>query len=544
LKWRVIFDELRPTFAYSEFGSLSVLFIASIYSLNPVWFYNTYNPYVSKAFLTTKLSPSFSSINRRGAIPFGRWSPHHFRLSSRLRVERWMYSRLSFYNFLTQSKWLSSDLSSNYLISQQNPRFVKFALAGRDGRYITTNDKDIYEHKDAILERRSESEEKKQVMSTSNDTIYKNKVYVSFHEYPKKIYPFLGPSYRRLSSSALVNPFRFRSFKYMNRPLNFFSVRNLKLLDFYDVGKKFQNKKYFSLPYKVYDWTMLYGILFQVEAPAVMWHKPSFRVNKEVFHGILSLTSAWISTDGKKMPHEIIKAYNYPPYAIDRATLMWHGAYSNVKRDKTPLFVVSPVKFYRPRMILKHSFDWFAPTRLRPYLGLLPDSTVKLRGRIANHYNHLLFTNKSYPKNLREKIWIWPFWTEFDSELTGQRWIRREEGVFMVFSRGSFAKAVKAEYSNLDEESFKKKFKEVFDNTFWHPHGQMRRNGSLLWRPKYYFDSYFFNNTYSRHAYKFDKSFLFSKRKLLSNLYSNFGRVISFPEDIYVKNRVGLFRFF
>jgi len=33
-------------------------------------------------------------------------------------------------------------------------------------------------------------------------------------------------------------------------------------------------------------------------------------------------------------------------------------------------FVIAPVRFYRPRMILKHSFDWFAPSRMKPYLVL------------------------------------------------------------------------------------------------------------------------------------------------------------------------------
>jgi len=250
------------------------------------------------------------------------------------------------------------------------------------------------------------------------------------------------------------------------------------------------------MDYDVHEGSMLYAMLYQVEAPGIINNEPDFSVHKEVFHGILSLSSAWFSTDGRVMPHQVIKAFHSPPDAIFNTLRTWYD-YDYSKPDRMASFVISPVKFYRPRMILKHSFDWFAPSRLRPYLGLLPDSTVKLRGRIANHYNHLLFTNKNYPKSLKEKIWIWPFWTEFDSEFTGKRWIRREEGVFMVFSRGSFAKAIKAEYPKLDDKSFKKKLREVFNNTFWHPHGQIRRNGSLLWRPKHYFDSYFFENTYS-----------------------------------------------
>jgi hypothetical protein len=138
-----------------------------------------YIPSLGLFFSTTSNSAVYAGSSKRNSMPFGRFQNRHLNLNSRLRGLKWSYSRFHVYNFLAKNKWLSTDLTSNYLISQQDPRFVKFNFMGRDGRFTLSDEK-------AKMPRAARAN----YLREDEMTVYRDQIYTVFHEYPKKILSF------------------------------------------------------------------------------------------------------------------------------------------------------------------------------------------------------------------------------------------------------------------------------------------------------------------------------------------------------------------
>lgn len=67
-------------------------------------------------------------VTRKNLDLYGVFAPRRYSIDTNFWSDEWIYSRLSLVNFLVKNKWISSDLSSNYLISQQNPRLLNLII--------------------------------------------------------------------------------------------------------------------------------------------------------------------------------------------------------------------------------------------------------------------------------------------------------------------------------------------------------------------------------------------------------------------------------
>jgi len=429
-KWRIIFDELRPIFAYAEFGSFSILLAAIIYSFNPVWFYVPRRPQpINSVFFPRPVLRAQATTALKRNVSINSLEPHRNSSIYQFPVKKENLPsifRFSIYNRLIEAGWLSSDFSSNYLIIDQKPNFVY-------SRYLDVD---------------AEFRGKEDIPRFSTFASFK------IYKYPKRFYPYLGANLRRMNYSSTSSPFYFRSTSSnsVNNPIDFLALKNYKLIEFFDIPYKDSNYDPITRELNIKNIDTFAAIFEATEDDVV-------ELPVESFVYFLSLHHGWFSSapfeDREPLPYQRVKMLRDQSIPL---------VYDNQTYNR--LMVMESSRIYRPRAILKHSYDWFSSSKRNYFSFFFNYETILLSGRVSNEVDNFLFTNKDY---VRAQV----------GHVLGWKWDTTKiqpSGVAALLD-------VTAQPDIVDRENLDKFVYEA------------RKDTSFLWRSKYYFDSFLFANT-------------------------------------------------